>query len=203
MSKFFFWKKREGGILISLCCDGTLAACRLSHPQTTTTTTGQECRIPMTTINEIMHDGAQGSSSGIEIKFSHVQLYVDHVCPVDEYKQFEAEVNKKFLESSVVLKDDTGDLLSGGGDSISRYSQCSSNKDETAFPSHGRDVVKVRQATSIFVFSTKGIPTLFDVINPNSTPPNNSNLLQGLGFASRDAIQMSMPPLQPPQGQYW
>jgi hypothetical protein len=127
-----------------------VAACRLSHPQTTTTTTGQECRIPMTTINEIMHDGAQGSSSGIEIKFSHVQLYVDHVCPVDEYKQFEAEVNKKFLES---------------------YSQCSSNKDETAFPCHGRDVVKVRQATSIVVFSTKGIPTLFDVINPNSTLP--------------------------------
>jgi hypothetical protein len=154
----------------------------------------------MTTINEIMHDGAQGSSSGIEIKFSHVQLYVDHVCPVDEYKQFEAEVNKKFLESSVVLKDDTY-LLSGGGDSISRHSQCSSNGVETAFPSHGRDVVKVRQATTIFVFSTKGIPTLFDEINPNSTP--YSNLLQGLGFASRDAIRMSMPPLQPPQGQYW
>jgi len=102
----------------------------------------------MTNINEIMHDGAQGSSSGIEIYFSHVQLYVDHVCPFDEYKKLEAEINKKFFDSSVV--DDTGGLVSGGGDSISRHNQCTTNKVKTAFPSHGRDVVKVRQSTTVF-----------------------------------------------------
>ncbi len=103
----------------------------------------------MTNINDIMHDGAQGSS--IEIKFSHVQIYVDHVCPVDEYKKLEAEINKIFLDSSVVLKDDTGGLVSGGGESISRHNQCTSNKVETAFPSHGRDVVKV----NLFFFQRK------------------------------------------------
>ena len=119
----------------------------------------------MTNINEIMHDGAQGSISDVEIKFSHVQLYVDHVCPVDEYKKFEAEINKKFLESSDALKDDTGGLLSAGGDGISRHNQCSSNKVGAAFPSHGRDVIKVRQSTSVVIFSTKvGVSTLFVVI---------------------------------------
>ena len=97
---------------------------------------------------EIVHDdddgGAHGtttntSSSNIEIKFSHVQLYVDHVCPVDEYKELEAALHQKLLcaeesiPSSVVPNDDDG----GRDDEV---------KTTTAFPfpSHGRDVVKVR-----------------------------------------------------------
>jgi hypothetical protein len=100
---------------------------------------------------EIMHDddddddgGVHGSttsssSSSIEIKFSHVQLYVDHVCPVDEYKELDAELHQKLLLcseesiSSSVVHDDDG----GRDDEV---------KTTTAFPfpSHGRDVVKVR-----------------------------------------------------------
>lgn len=99
-------------------------------------------------MNEIIHDGDQGC---IEIKFSHVQLYVDHVCPVDEYKKLEAEINKKFSESeSSVLNDDSGDVPSGG-DILLPQNQCSSNEFETAFPSHGRDVVKVRQTKNLFL----------------------------------------------------
>lgn len=108
----------------------------------------------MTIINKIIHDGDQGS---IEIKFSHVQLYVDHVCPVDEYKHLEAYISKKFSESEPsVLNDDSGDVPSGG-EILLPQNQCSSNEVEIAFPSHGRDVVKVRQTKpicqkNIFIF---------------------------------------------------
>lgn len=75
-------------------------------------------------------------AQGIEIKFSHVQLYVDHICLVDEYKQLEAEITNKLSESE------------GGDKSSARGSM---NEAEPAFPSHGRDVVKV-SATSVFIY---------------------------------------------------
>jgi hypothetical protein len=106
----------------------------------------------MNNSREIMHDdddgggGAHGSttssSSSIEIKFSHIQLYVDHVCPVDEYKELDAALHQKLLlcseesiSSSVVPSDDDG---GGDGDDDDVKTMT------TAFPSHGRDVVKVR-----------------------------------------------------------
>jgi hypothetical protein len=112
---------------------------------------------------EIVHDdddgGAHGtttntSSSNIEIKFSHVQLYVDHVCPVDEYKELEAALHQKLLcaeesiSSSVVPNDDDGGG-GGNGDDVEV-------KTTTAFPfpSHGRDVVKVRDSTIISTIIT-------------------------------------------------
>ena len=94
------------------------------------------------------HGSTTSSSSSIEIKFSHVQLYVDHVCHVDEYKELEAALHQKLLlcseesiSSSVVPNDDDG------GDNEVKT---------TAFPfqSHGRDVVKVRDSTIISTIIT-------------------------------------------------
>ena len=90
-------------------------------------------------------DGAH-TQQGIEIKFSHVQLYVDHIGHVDEYKQLEAEINNKLSKKAVE------DL---------RSLRRSLNEAETAFPSHGRDVVKVR-AISFFQISTTVFSKLLD-----------------------------------------
>lgn len=79
-------------------------------------------------------------TEGIEIKFSHVQLYVDRVGPVDEYKELEAAINKFYSfapgNNGVVAAEDLGDIV--------HNTQRSSGKVKTAFQTHGRDVVKVR-----------------------------------------------------------
>ena len=87
----------------------------------------------------------QDTAQNIDIKFSHVQLYVDHVCPVEEYKAFEAEVSTKLRNSELVscsfVNRDDGVSLN---ENVPPQRNLISSIDvETVFRSHGRDVVKV------------------------------------------------------------
>ena len=89
-----------------------------------------------------------GDNSTVDIKFSHVQLYVDAISPLNEYKILEDSLNK-FHES--FNKDDVNDDVTtehkkvdiDKGRRLWKSMQGMSNDDSAAFLSHGRDVVKV------------------------------------------------------------
>ena len=38
-------------------------------------------------------EGVDHDEHGVDIKFAHVHLYVDHLCEVSEYKEFEDKLN--------------------------------------------------------------------------------------------------------------
>ena len=88
-----------------------------------------------------------GDSSTVDIKFSHVQLYVDAI-HLSEYKILEDSLNT-FHES--FNNDDTNDCVTtehkkvdiDKGRRLWKSMQGMSNDDSAAFLSHGRDVVKV------------------------------------------------------------
>lgn len=88
-----------------------------------------------------------GDSSTVDIKFSHVQLYVDAISALSEYKILEDSLNK-FHES--FNNREYGDVTTehkkvdiDKGRRLWKSMQGMSNDDSAAFLSHGRDVVKV------------------------------------------------------------
>ena len=99
---------------------------------------------------EAVHGNASngGTGEGVDIKFSHVQLYVDdnNMCPLEEYKQLEASMNR--FQKSFSHQND-GSTVSNTPVDIERGRQLwesmqgVSSEERVAFVSHGRDVVKV------------------------------------------------------------
>lgn len=94
--------------------------------------------------------------SGVDIKFSHVQLYADEVRDVAEYKELEASMNE-FYESFREGGEGAPKGASGGGRGAAdiregvrlwgsirlRRGGGDAHDDDAAFVPHGRDVVKV------------------------------------------------------------
>ena len=99
------------------------------------------------------------AAADVDIKFAHIQLYADHVCPVQEYKKFEAEINT-FHENFEGNNDNVDDAAAGiadsgeaGKDKVRRgqelWTSMQGGGESEVFVPHGRDVVKVRQAFHI------------------------------------------------------
>ena len=107
-----------------------------------------------------------GSGLRLDIRFSHVQLYVDRVAPLAEYKALESSLNE-FHRASFSARDEAatgGTADVDGGRRLwnsLRDSSTSSNEtnEETSpsfpFATHGRDVV--RQLLSGFDFRVTGV----------------------------------------------
>jgi hypothetical protein len=99
-------------------------------------------------------------SVGVEIKFAHVHLYVDRVCEVNSYKEFEEALNQfqdKYDEVTTEIYDERKgysldvtrgrqlwEIITKG-----KYADCTEG-----FVSHGRDVVK--QLIAGFGFRVSG-----------------------------------------------
>ena len=82
-------------------------------------------------------EAAQGlrPTQDLEVSFSHVQLYVDHVEEIHVYKELEETLNKfhaKAVDRSCIEQQELWGSLSGRN--------CSSKA--TDFESHNRDVIK-------------------------------------------------------------
>ena len=88
-----------------------------------------------------------GDDSSVDIKFSHVQLYVDALSTLSEYKILEDSLNR--FHESFSNQDDGGvnteynKVDTDNGRQLWKSMQGMSNNDSAAFLSHGRDVVKV------------------------------------------------------------
>mmetsp|Transcript_11403 Transcript_11403/g.21044 ORF Transcript_11403/g.21044 Transcript_11403/m.21044 type:complete len:703 (-) Transcript_11403:90-2198(-) len=115
-------------------------------------------------------------ADGIDIKFSHVQLYVDRVCPVSEYKEFESSLNK-FHESFNPDSNDAEVSVDNICKGQQLWNSLQGNAEEkTAFVSHGRDVVK--QLIAGFGFRVTGCyPDVPGGTTPTSTANTNSVLV--------------------------
>ena len=89
---------------------------------------------------------------GLDIQFSHVHLYVDHVEDVNEYKRFEDSMNKFYNEYDSGSKTNAMDVTRGReiwSDIIQDVSPAMER-----YSSHGRDVV--RQLIAGFGFRITG-----------------------------------------------
>ncbi len=89
-----------------------------------------------------------GTGEGtVDIKFSHVQLYVDDICPRSEYKELEASMNR--FQTSFSQENDGNTASPNTPADIERGRQLwesmqgVSSEETAAFVPHGRDVVKV------------------------------------------------------------
>ena len=91
-----------------------------------------------------------GTGDGVDIKFSHVQLYVDSeiLSPLDEYKELEASMNR--FQKTFIKEENDGITASNSPVDIERgrhlwesMQGLSSKEERVAFVPHGRDVVKV------------------------------------------------------------
>ena len=104
------------------------------------------------------HDNAKEAMADVDIKFSHVQLFADHVSTVEEYKAFEASINtfhQKFDDEQDKANnndDDNGDATASSGEDVAAdvsrgqklWNSMKGGKKEEFVP-HGRDVVKVSE----------------------------------------------------------
>lgn len=124
------------------------------------------------------------NGEGVDIHFSHIQLYVDEVRPLEEYKEFESSLNK-FHDLSYRDDKDVDGIISAkasvdiekgrrlwnslwGNDSTANtYTNMEEDdKATSSFVPHGRDVVK--QLIAGFGFRVTGV---------NNTPSNTNSVL--------------------------
>lgn len=139
----------------------------------------------------------QGSSAaaegGVDIKFSHIQLYTDRVCAVSEYKELEAALNT-FNASFGSLGDyDAVDILKGQqlwsslrGTTAGATTTAEDDKAAVAFVPHGRDVIK--QLIAAFGFRVTGCyPDVNNDLASSSTVNTNSVLVTS---SDPDGIQI-------------
>ena len=101
------------------------------------------------TRNAYVDGDLNDSAECVDIRFSHIQLYVDSVCAVSEYKELETALNKfhdSFSKDNDVAVAEQVDIHQG---QILWNSIQDASKDEEAFVPHGRDVVKVRDCQKL------------------------------------------------------
>ena len=99
----------------------------------------------------------------LNIKFSHIQLYVDHIEHVNEYKSYEDSINKFHHEYG----DDESVLDITRGKDIWNSIQEDAPAIMENYSSHGRDVVK--QLIAGFGFRVTGCNPPVDIASPTKT----------------------------------
>ena len=94
------------------------------------------------------NDGRNDAGAGedaVDIKFSHVHLYVDSVLAVSDYKELEAAMNQFHSTLGRGKKGGvTGVVAAADIDEGRRLWESVQGTENDAFQPHGRDVIKVR-----------------------------------------------------------
>ena len=99
------------------------------------------------------HHGGDDNSDGVgfDIKFSHIQLYTDHVATLSEYKQLETNLNKfgdTFNTDANSTSAKSSEFIANGQllwSTLTRGTATSDEEKVAAFVPSGRDLVKVRR----------------------------------------------------------
>ena len=99
----------------------------------------------------------------LDIQFSHIQLYVDYLEHVNEYKSYEDSINKFHHEYG----DDKSVLDLNRGKEIWNSIQEDAPAMTENYSSHGRDVVK--QLIAGFGFRVTGCYPPIDIASPTKT----------------------------------
>ena len=98
-------------------------------------------------------DSSNGGDGSVEIKFSHIQLYVDSLSSVIEYQKLGLSLNK-FDEA---FSHDTPIDTAKGRELWSSIQGMPSDGESARFVPHGRDVVKVSSLYSSICLHDVGI----------------------------------------------
>lgn len=127
---------------------------------------------------------------GLDIQFSHVHLYVDHVADVNEYKKYEDSINK-FHHEFDSYNNDVTDVITRGKDVWNTMHDASPANE--GYSSHGRDVVK--QLIAGFGFRVTGCyppsgvkSSTKTVIVTSSDPKGIQIVVSSLGNVHEDGI---------------
>ena len=105
----------------------------------------------MDTSNHGRDDNSDGAV-GFDIKFSHIQLYADHIATLSEYKQLETNLNKfgdTFHTDANSSSAKSAKYIANGQrlwSTLTRGTAASDDEEKVAaFVPSGRGVVKVRE----------------------------------------------------------
>lgn len=114
------------------------------------------------------HNEVSGGSGGdVDIKFSHIQLYVDHLSTVGEYKKLEESL-KIFHPGEATAGDNytakSSDDIVNGWRLWNTLRGIEDTSDNVAYVPHGRDVVKVGYCSLCFYLITRTLSRLCNFV---------------------------------------